>query len=171
MQADSLSSAEATTKGIIRKLLTLFAAIAFLASGITFAVAQPSDATRVVSSFYTWYFAHQKNWTNLSKARQYLTPSLYASLEKVLEEEQKTHASAFDYSPFDYAQEYAQSYSTGTPSGNATTISIPVRLRFSYSKVPSTIHVILVRGSGGWKIDNFVYPDNVDLRHTLQSIR
>lgn len=151
-----------------RKLFTLFAGTALLATGMAFAAGQTASPTRTVASFYTWYFANQANWTNISGARQYLTPSLYASLAKVLAEEQKEHAAILDFNPFVNAQEEAQSYSTGTPSGSGATRSVPVQLRFAHIKGAGTVRVIVVRAAGGWKIDNFVYPGAGDLRRTLR---
>lgn len=151
-----------------RKLSTLFALTAFLLTCFASGAAQTSGATQVVNAFYGWYFANQANWTNLSGARQFFTPALYAPLEKVIEQEKREQAEILDFNPFVDAQIEAQSYATGTSSGNGATVSVPVSLRFPHSKEPGILHVIVRRGPSGWKIDNFVYPDNGNLRRTLQ---
>ncbi|HEV7180581.1 MAG TPA: hypothetical protein VGN11_11975 [Candidatus Baltobacteraceae bacterium] len=83
-------------------------------------------------------------------------------------QQRREQAEILDFNPFVDAQIEAQSYATGKPSGTGTTVSVPVSLRFAHAQVPGIVHVIVVRGPTGWRIDNFVYPANGDLRRTLQ---
>lgn len=136
-------------------------------SGI--AHAQTPAAVRVVNGFYAWYLASHGNWTNLSGARAYLTPSLYASLEKLVGKERAEQAEMLDFDPFDGAQSEAASYAITTPSGSGTSVAVPVRIRLSGGNGSSTVRVIVVRDSSGWKIDNFVYPGNGNLRDSLRN--
>ncbi len=149
--------------------LTLFVLIALFAAGGRSVAAQESPGARVVNSFYGWFFTHQTNWTaNLSGARGYLTPSLFRSLEKMVAIEQQEQAAVLDFNPFLNSQEEAQSYTTGKPSGSASTIAVPVMLRFAHLSQPGMVRAIVVDGPAGWRIDNIVYPGNGDLRRALQ---
>lgn len=74
-----------------------------------------------------------------------------------------------DFDPFDGAQSEAASYAITTPSGSGTSVAVPVRIRLSGGNGSSTVRVIVVRDSSGWKIDNFVYPGNGNLRDSLRN--
>lgn len=148
--------------------ITLCMIAAVVASSFTSASAQAPGAARVVNAFYAWHFANKQDWTKLSSARQYFTPSLYASLAKVLAIQESAHEEVLDYNPFIHAQIEAQSYTTGRASGSGSTLSVPVNLRFKDSSGVSVIRVIVVQRSGEWKIDNLVYPGYGDLRSALR---
>lgn len=142
--------------------LGLFAALAVGAS----AYAQTSGAAPTVNGFYRWYVGSH-DWTNLSGARSFLSPSLYAALEKLVATERREHVAMLDFDPFSGAQAKAASYSTGTPVGNEAGTVIPVRIRLSGGNGSSSVRVIVVHGASGWKIDNFVYPGMGNLRSAL----
>ncbi len=74
--------------------------VAILGMSGRIAFAQTSGAVPVVNAFYTWYLSTHGNWTKLSGARTYFTPSLYASLEKLVTEEGREHAEMLDFDPF-----------------------------------------------------------------------
>lgn len=148
---------------IAHKLFAL-SAMLFALSSIPAAGVQTSSAAATVTSFYHWYFANKTDWTRLARARPYLTPSLYSALENVLHKQRSEGAEILEFDPFIGAQEQAQWYEVRSPSGNGTRLSVPVHLGFSHSNQPATINVIVVNGSGGWKIDDFAYPGNGTLR-------
>src|SRR5579872_4817038 len=116
------------------------AAAALLGSGI--AHAQTSAAVRVVNGFYAWCLGSHGDWTNLSGARKYLTPSLYASLEKVVDEQRAEQAEMLDFDPFSGAQSEAASYAISAPAGIGTSVTVPVRVRFSGGNGSSIVRVV-----------------------------
>lgn len=144
--------------------LALVAAVAVCPS----AYAQASGATAVVNNFYGWYVATHGDWAKLSGARSYLTPSLYAELEKLVARERREQAQMLDFDPFSGAQAEAASYTTGTAAANGAGSVIPVSIRLSGGNGSSAVRVIVVRSASGWKIDNFVYPGMGDLRSSLK---
>jgi hypothetical protein len=152
-----------------RRSFVVLAFAAFLASGFAGASAQSSGAVDVVHSFYDWLMGNQQNWTDLSGAEQYFTPSLYASVKKAVGKEQSEKVEIFEANPFVDSQIEADSYSIGGPSGKGTTATVPVTFHFPNSKQVGTVRVVLVHNSVGWKIDNFTYPGGGSLRNTLQN--
>lgn len=150
----------------------LLVSLAFIAAAITgggIACAQSSGAVQAVNAFYGWYLGNHGDWTKLSGARAYLEPSLYASLQKLVDEERREQAEMLDFDPFSGAQAEAASYAVGTPTGGASRAAVPVKIRLSGGNGSSLIHVIVVRGSSGWRIDNFLYGGTNDLRHALSA--
>ena len=152
-----------------RPLITSLALIALVVTGARVADAQTSQAVRVVNGFYSWYIASHGDWTSLSGARPYLTPSLYASLEKLVGKQRAEQAQMLDFDPFSGAQAEAASFAVGTATGSGTSVAVPVRIRLSGGNGSSAVRVIVIRDSSGWKIDNFVYPGSGDLRGSLRS--
>ena len=152
----------------VRQFSASLALVAATLLGGGTAHAQTSAAVRVVDGFYAWYLASHGDWTNLSGGRGYLTPSLYASLEKLVRTERAEQAEMLDFDPFSGAQFEAASYAISTPAGSATSVAVPVRVRFSGDNGSSIVRVVTVRDSSGWKIDNFIYPGNGDLRGALR---
>lgn len=150
----------------LRPLFLSIALIALVVNGSGIARAQTSGATSTVNAFYTWYIGTRGNWTSLTGARAYLTPSLYASLEKAVTIERQEQAEVLDFDPFSGAQAEATSYAAGTPSGNGTRAIVPVRIQLRGGNGSSMVRVIAVHGSTGWKIDNFIYGTG-DLKHSL----
>ncbi len=151
----------------IHPLFTAFVLIAIAVFGGRIAYAQTSGAVRVVNAFYTWYLATHGDWTNISGARAYLTPSLYASLEKLVSKERQEQAQMLDFDPFSGAQAEPASYAIGS-SSNRGTSAVQVRVRLSGGNGSTMVRVIVVHTSSGLKIDNFVYPGMGDLRRALR---
>jgi hypothetical protein len=131
----------------------------------------PSSAAGVVNSFYRWYFSvntTRAGWRgHFSEARPYLDPSLYNLVTKMLAEEKRSQGVALDFDPFINAQMPATSFTVGTPSSSKTPTQIPVA--FGFGKAPDRTHVtVVVRKSGAWQIENFMYASNGDLRSIIQ---
>ena len=157
----------------LRTLLRQFSASLVLVVAALFgggiAHAQTPPAVRVVNGFCTWYLASHGDWTNLSGARAYLTPSLYASLARLVGKERAEQAQMLDFDPFDGAQSEAASYAIATPAASGASVAVPVRIRLSGGNGSSLVRVIVVRDSSGWKIDNFAYPGNGNLKDSLRN--
>jgi len=143
------------------RLVSLFAAAAFFCSGLSIQ-AQSRDPRSAVSSFYATYAGRHLNWTQLSPLRQYLTPSLYALLQKAATIQTQSHEAVLDFDPFANSQEEARSFTVGSAAINGVTATVPVN-------IGGGVRVVTVRGSTGWKIDNFVYPGVGNLRSMLAS--
>jgi len=152
-----------------RLLLILFVFAGFGVLGRPMVSAQTSGAAHAVDGFYSWYIARHGDWTQLSGARPYLSSSLYAPLQKVVNIERREQAAVLDFDPFSGAQAEAASYSVGSPVGSGSTASVPVRIRLSGGNGASALRVMVVHGSSGWKIDNIVYGNGTDLKRALQS--
>jgi Protein of unknown function (DUF3828) len=141
------------------RLVSLFAAAAFFFSGASIQ-AQSRDPRSLVNSFYATYTGRHLNWLQLAPLRSYLTPSLYASLQKAATIQAQSHEEVLDFDPFANSQEEARSFTVGSASVNGVTATVPVN-------IGGGVRVVTVRGSAGWKIDNFVYPGVGNLRTML----
>lgn len=91
----------------LRLLVTLVLTVLFASTTIARA---DSGAQKTVDAFYNAYIRSGLNWTDLSRMRKYLTPSLYSLVDDVVSKQK--HEEILDFDPFVNAQEEAQSVET-----------------------------------------------------------
>ena len=125
----------------------------------------PPGPKDVVQKFFEIHFAHEMGFTRASlEAKE---SWLSADLARLLHQELNKPASPnevpnIDGDPFTDSQEYPKGFRVMDVSvkGDKAT----VRVRFTWPQQSRVLNVLLVRESGQWRIDDFVYDKDQSLR-------
>ena len=135
---------------------------------------QAAGPVGVVNAFYRFHFAHGMGFDErtVRRKRRWLTAELFelllAELRKPVAPDEVPY---FDGDPFTDAQEYPNAFRVGRPAQTGARARVPVtRVWLARGKVMKrrTLQVELRRAQAGWRIANFIYPDDRDLLRELK---
>jgi hypothetical protein len=122
--------------------------------------AADDDVAQTIRTFYKWYVPHLEKGEKAKSDHQmsdFATARLLARI-KQLSKSEKDDVPALDYDPFLNAQDYSADWATRVAvrnvklSGDKATATVVL----GGGEERSTVHLILIRTDGRWKIDNFV---------------